>query len=55
MLEMVVFAVVLVAVQVFAGLLLVRVCMSEWFMKKYMRMMKKYMNRLMEMEFEDED
>lgn len=55
MLEMVVFAVVLVAVQVLAGLALVRVCLSEWFMKKYMRMMKKYMNRLMEMELDELD
>ena len=55
MLEMVMFAVVLVAVQVLAGLVLVRVCMTEWFLNKYMRMMKKCMNRLLEMEEEIED
>lgn len=55
MLEMVMFAVVLVIMQVFAGLVLVRIGMTEWFMKKYMRMMKKHMNRLIEMELEDED
>lgn len=55
MLEMVMFAVVLVAVQVLAGLVLVRVCMTDWFMRKYMRMMNKCMNKLMEMEEEIED
>lgn len=55
MLEMFVFAVILVAVQLVAGLALMRFVMTDFVMKRYLKFMKKYMNKLVEMEFEDED
>lgn len=55
MLDMIVFAVILVAVQVVAGLALVRLMMTDFVMQKYFKFVKRYMNKLIEMEFEDED
>lgn len=55
MLDMFVFAVVLVTVQVVAGLVLLRLCMTDFVMKRYAKFARRQMNRLMEMEFEDED
>ena len=55
MLDMVVFAVVLVVVQFVAGFALVRLMMTDFVMQRYLKFMKKYMNKLVEMEFEDED
>lgn len=54
MLDMFVFAVVLVAVQVVAGLALVRLMMTDFVMKRYLKFMKRNMNKLMEMEEEEE-
>lgn len=54
MLEMFVFAVILVAMQVVAGLALVRLMMTDYVMQKYLKFMKKYMNKIMEMEEEEE-
>lgn len=50
MLDMFVFAVILVTVQVLAGLVLMRFVMTDYFVKKYLKFMKKYMNRILEME-----
>lgn len=55
MLDMFVFAVILVAVQLVAGLALMRLLMTDFVMEKYLKIMKKYMNKIVEMEFEDED
>lgn len=55
MLDMFVFAFVLVTMQVVAGLALVRFMMTDFVMKRYVKFMKKYMNKVMQMEFEDEE
>lgn len=55
MLNMFVFAVILVAVQLVAGLALMRLLMTDFVMERYIKFTKKQMNKLMEMEFEDED
>ena len=55
MMEMFMFAIILTAVQVVAGLAMVRFCMTDFVVKRYVKFAKKTMDKLVQMEFEDED
>lgn len=52
MLEIMVFAITLVVAQVFASLVLIKLFMSEYFIKKYYKWMMKMIKDLEKMEYD---